>query len=361
MESAFDLKTLPPVNQHPNVLAPWSNWSNEETLHVAVAYSNPLRWNSRRRLMNDFRQHMSTFPNVRLHVGELAYGDRPHEVTGEHAGDVQLRTHSVLFHKENILNRVVATFPENWKYGCYWDADFSCTRHDWALEAVHQLQHSPWVQLFSSYVSMQPPSNGWSPVTSASKSFAATYIGNGHSLPPDGGDYDAGWDYRAKYTTVPPSGPNAKPAWVPVGATGGAWAFTRTAFDAVGGLLDCCILGHADWFMAFGTVSEPTRGTIAHSKFHPHYTAKISGWQERAKAECKANIGVVDQLAVHHFHGSIVKRGYETRDQILVKYKFDPLTDIRRNWQGIYELTGNKPALRDAILRYFLSREEDSR
>jgi hypothetical protein len=42
-------------------------------------------------------------------------------------------------------------------------------------------------------------------------------------------------------------------AW-PVGATGGAWAFRRSAFDAVGGLLDTCILGSADWHMAFGLV-----------------------------------------------------------------------------------------------------------
>jgi hypothetical protein len=44
----------------------------------------------------------------------------------------------------------------------------------------------------------------------------------------------------------------AKGAGWTVGATGGAWAFRRPAFDAVGGLLDTCILGSADWHMAFG-------------------------------------------------------------------------------------------------------------
>ena len=34
-------------------------------------------------------------------------------------------------------------------------------------------------------------------------------------------------------------------------------------------------------------------------------------------------------------------------------------TEIRRNYQGIYELTGNKPGLRDAIRRYFIARQED--
>ena len=342
------------MNLHPDVHAPWSQWSNEQTLHVAVAYSNPFRWQSRRRLMNDFRTQMSKQPNVALHVGELAYGDRPFEVTGDHPGDVQFRCHSELFHKENILNEVIKTFPADWKYGCYWDADFSMTRNDWALETIHQLQHSPWVQPFSTYTNLGPKTHGVTAPAAIAKSFAATYIGNGYRLPPAGGDYDAGWDYRAKYhVNAPP------PPWVPVGATGGAWAFTKEAFDRAGGLLDVCILGHGDWFMAFGLVSQPTRGTIAASKFEHHYAAAIAAWQERAGAAFAKDIGCTDQFAVHHFHGTLQKRGYETRDAILVKYQFNPLTDLRRNSQGIYELTGNKPALRDAIRGYFLSRDED--
>jgi hypothetical protein len=136
---------------HPDVHLPWQNWSNEATLHVACAYSNPLRWRTRRVLMNDFRQHMASSPNVVLHAGELAYGERPFEVTGLDPGDVQLRTSDELWHKENLLNAVIKRFPADWKYGAWIDADFHMTRRDWALEAIHQLQHFDFVQLFSSY------------------------------------------------------------------------------------------------------------------------------------------------------------------------------------------------------------------
>src|ERR1017187_6574648 len=91
---------------HPDVHSPWSPWSESETLHVACAYNNPFRWQARRRLMNDFRYHMSCSPNVVLHVGELAYGDRPFEVTGNDPLDIQLRTEHELWHKENLLNAV---------------------------------------------------------------------------------------------------------------------------------------------------------------------------------------------------------------------------------------------------------------
>ena len=137
--------------QHPDVHTPWRAWSEEQTLHVAVAYSNPVRWTTRRVLMNDFCRHMRASANVLLHTGELAYGDRPFEVTGDDPNDVQLRTSHELWHKENILNIVVQRFPPNWRYGAVIDGDFHMTRRDWALEAIHQLQHYDFVQLFSSY------------------------------------------------------------------------------------------------------------------------------------------------------------------------------------------------------------------
>lgn len=329
---------------HPNVHQPWQQWSSDQTLHVAAAYSNPFRWRARRELFNDFCQHMRTQKNVVLHVGELAYGDRPFEVTGSDSTDVQLRTGAELFHKENILNEVIKTFPPDWKYGAYCDGDFTFTRNDWGIEAIHLLQHYAFVQLFSSYICLTAKGYGGYVPGGVSKSFAEVYTENQHCLPGHIHQNGFGMKYGCE--------------WKPVGATGGCWGFTRAAFECVGGLMDQAILGHADWFMAFGLVSEPTRGTVADRKYHPHYLAMINEWQIRA-AELKRNIGVLAQFALHHFHGSMKNRGYESRDEILVKYQFDPVADLRKNYQGIYELTGNKPGLRDAIRRYFIARRED--
>jgi hypothetical protein len=337
--------------EHPNVPQPWQQWSDDQVLHVASAYSNPFRWRTRRVLFNDFRQHMKAQSNVKLYVGELAYGARPFEVTGGNQGDAQFRTTSELFHKENILNETVKTFDTDWQYGAVVDGDFTFTRQDWAIEAIHLLQHYDFVQLFSTYTDLSASGYGGNAPGRVAKSFAETYVENNHSLPPgwvDPTGFESGYGYGYD-------------GWQSPGATGGAWAFRRSAFDTVGGLMDQAILGHGDWFMAFGLVSAPlaVQGTVAERRYHPHYVAMISGWQNRG-ALLKKNIGVVDQFALHHFHGSKINRGYESRDEILVKYQFDPVADIRRNSQGIYELTGNKPALRDAIRRYFIARQEDS-
>lgn len=329
---------------HPNVHRPWQEWSNEETLHIAVAYSNPYRWRTRRHLFNDFKHHIERTPNVVLHVGELAYGERPFEVTDScNPNDIQFRTNCELFHKENILNEIIKRFPHHWKYGGYIDADFSFTRHDWALETIHKLQHHDFVQLFSTYGDLSHRGYGHNKITRMNSSFAATYVDSGHCLP--GSVNPGGWGM--KYGK-----------WCPVGATGGGWAFTRHGFNTVGGLLDPCILGHADWFMAFGLVCEKAPD-MHDDKYHPNYFGAIDAWQTKA-ALIKKNIGYVDQFAVHHFHGSKKNRGYSTRDQILAKHQFDPINDIRKNWHGIWELCGNKIGLRDDIRAYFLARDEDS-
>lgn len=329
---------------HPNVHVRHQKWSNEQILHIAVPYSNPYRWQTRRRLMNDFRHHMSMTPNVVLHVAELAYGDRDYEVTGDDPNDIQLRTESVLFHKENILNIAISRFPNDWKYGAYVDADFTFTRHDWALETIHQLQHHAFVQPFSTYADLSAKVYGGSKPGPIGKSFAANYIDNNYSIPANAG-------------TVTYSDGNKQGKWIPVGATGGAWAFTRGALDTVGGLMEHCILGHGDWFMTFGLIQKRAMD-MRDSKYHPSYAGMINAWHAKAK-NLSFNIGYVDQFVVHHFHGSKKNRAYSSRDQILVHHQFDPINDLRKNWQGIYELSGNKPKFRDAVRQYFISRNED--
>ena len=340
---------------HPNVHREWSEWSEEQTLYVAVAYSNPFRWSTRRQLMNNIRLKLASQPNVVLYVGELAYGDRPFEVTdSEEPRHIQLRTRHELFHKENILNRVIQAFPPDWKYGAWIDADLEITRYDWALEAIHQLQHYDFVQLFSSYTDLSGPLYGMANLpTRVNTSFIFNYVQRGFQIPD--GYRDGGWKKGSQgvyYEGVVP-----ERRWVGVGATGGAWAFRRSAFETVGGLLDQCILGHADWFMTFGLVCKEAPDMHVPS-YHPDYRSAIFQWQKSA-VKLKANVGYVDAYAIHHWHGSKVHRAYVQRDLILVKHQFCPVSDLRRDWQGIYQLTDDKPGLRDDIRAYFISRQED--
>lgn len=348
--------------RHPDVHKPWSQWSEDQTLHVAVGYSNPFRWRSRRELMNKFRDHMEKQANVVLHVGELAYGDRPWEVTSpERSTDIQLRTAHELFHKENIQNRVIQSFPPGWKYGMTCDADFHLVTVGWALETIHQLQHYDWVQPFSSYTDVTGAVYGMAnlPIR-ANTSFYFNYVQNGYKVSPQYHNGVVGDDGRfighkvEDYESMMTADGKFLRG---TGATGGALAFKREAFERVGGMLDRCILGHADWYMAYQSVGvEPP--DIHTQKYHPAYKHYVSAWGDRAK-RLNRNVGYVDAMALHFFHGSKSRRAYSSRDVILAEEQFDPYSDVHPDSQGILQLAPERWQLRDKLRAYFISRSED--
>ena len=346
---------------HPNVHAEWKEWSEQETLHVISPYFNPLRSRNRRELFHDFSYHMQHAPNVSFWPVELAYGARPFEVTdSSNPQHIQLRTTDILWYKENLINETVKRIPlppvvGQAQYLAYFDGDVTCERHDWALEAIHQLQIFPWVQLFSSFVFHSPDHL---PIHQH-PSYA--YIYNEYAPDPNPpGSTKQTSKGEGGYLGKPPSG-FIRDRRFP-GAPGLGWAFTRAGFDAVGGFLDTCIMGSADWHMALGFTGDEARGANVHD-IHGSgdaYNQSIGLWQRRAFAAIKGKIGYVKQQLTHHWHGDHSKRQYQSRWKILDKNHFDPLVDLQRDSQGLLRYTGNKPQLEREMRDYMLARNDDS-
>ena len=344
--------------QHPDIHSPWSQWSEDQVLHLIIPYSNPWRWCTRRELFNDCYRHFKNSPNVVPYRVEVAFGDRPFEVTGDDPNDLQLRTTDELWIKENCINLVPPRrFPVGWQYGGYVDGDFHFTRYDWALEAVHLLQHYDFVQLFSTYADITGETatswRGHRPYR-LNSTFAWNYLHQEEfrtdQLRRKGPSGDPGY-----YVKMQPSKEFPFGFWP--GAPGGAWAWRRSAFDTVGGLLDTCILGSGDYHMAAGLAM--LTDTHAEMKLPlAGYLRAISEWRDRA-AQLHGNIGCVDNFAVHNWHGNKLSRGYGDRIDILRNFGFDPYRDIQRDWQGLWKWDGRKPKMRDAARKFFIYRDED--
>jgi hypothetical protein len=139
---------------------------------------------------------------------------------------------------------------------------------------------------------------------------------------------------------------------------GFAWAMTRRAFDGIGGLIDFSVLGSADYqmarcFIGHGRTSLP-------KKAHKSYHKAVSEYQRRCDEYIKGDVGVVNGTIIHDWHGSMKNRRYVERWAVLTENKFNPLKDIKRDWQGLYQLNcPDKVGLRDGIRRYFNERNED--
>src|ERR1700733_7361313 len=103
-------------------------------LYVVCCYNNPLRFHRRLELHRKFQAYLAQFADVIPCVGELAYGERPFEVTeASNPYHLQLRTHEILWHKENVLNLLVQRIPEA-KYIAWVDADITFAGPNWASE-----------------------------------------------------------------------------------------------------------------------------------------------------------------------------------------------------------------------------------
>jgi hypothetical protein len=298
-------------------------------LHVVTPVSNPVRYHSRYRLYRQFEQHMLANPNVRLITVELAFGDRAFEVT--EAGNprhVQLRTDDELWHKENMVNLGISRLPADWEYAAWIDADIQFVNPHWAAETIHQLQHHKVVQLFQDAIDLGPTGN----VLQAHKGFAWSYVSGAKP------SYVSG-----KY-----------PFWHP----GYAWAATKEAIDAMGGLIDWAILGAADHHMALAWIGEAKRsmpGGMSQS-----YRDGIMLFQDRCERHIGRDIGFVEGTILHGWHGRKVDRKYGERWDILIQNGFDPRLHLKRDHQGLWQLEEDRIGLRDGIRAYMRGRNEDS-
>jgi hypothetical protein len=301
-------------------------------LYVVAPIVNPSRYRSRYSLYRDFARYITDAGAI-LYTVEAAYGDRDHEVTtDDNPNHIRLRTNHEIWHKENLINIGVSRLPAAWKYVAWIDTDVRFARPDIVAETIHQLQHFSVVQMFAQATDLGPRHQ---PLRSFD-GFAAQWIRRGGDVPSDMGQYGV---------------------WHP----GYAWACRRDAWDHLGGLIDFAIVGSADRYMACGLIGELAQSLSPDIVTAcPAYTDWCMAWQERAETHVRRDIGFVDGLLLHYFHGAKSKRGYGNRSDILWKNQFDPVQDIKRDWQGLWQLTGHKPSLRDALRAYFRARDEDS-
>jgi hypothetical protein len=82
-------------------------------------------------------------------------------------------------------------------------------------------------------------------------------------------------------------------------------------------------------------------------------------WGKRAEI-LQPKIGYVPGLITHFWHGPKANRRYLDRWQILNDNHFDPALDLKRDAQGLYQLSGRNKKLIADLMAYFRQRNEDA-
>lgn len=306
-------------------------------LYVVTPVINASRYRSRWKHYCDFERMVQASGAI-LYTVEVAFGDRDFVVTkADDPRHLQLRTSHELWLKERAINLGVGRLPTTWQYVAWIDADCLFLRSDWANETLHQLQHSPIVQLWSQMVDLDKDFQITSKIL---VSFASIHL-DSVSLP---GDYATSQTY---------------------GCPGLAWATCRQVWDQLGGLLDCAILGAGDWYFANCIVGQVPGMIKIRKDFTPAFARWVSDYEQRVRRASwrgravLGNIGMVKGAVAHFWHGRRHNRGYGTRAKILTTHQFDPSRDLCPDWQGLYQLTDRCPQMRREIQAYFAARKED--
>ena len=310
---------------HP-VHSPVLNCKGERSkLYVITPIINGVRYKSRYDLYQNFKNMVHASDAI-LYTVEVAFGNRPFVVTRrEDETNIQLRTNCELWHKENAINVAIQNLPDDWEYVAWVDADITFCRPDWVNETMHQLQHYDFIQMFSHAQDLDPNYN----VIQSHKGFAYSYI-NSLSCTKDYSNWHPGF----------------------------AWAARRQAIDDVGCLIDFAILGAADRHMAFALINK-IEDTIP-DDMAPQYKQELLMWQDRCNEFIKKNIGFMSGTINHSWHGKKTDRRYRDRWKILTENQYNPDTDLKKDWQGLWQLTNRSQKLRDSIRDYFRQRREDS-
>lgn len=295
--------------------------TTDSKLYVITVISNPARFNTRYKLFNEFCERMKLENNIVLVTVELQQRARPFITDSA----IKLRTDHEIWYKENLINIAVTHLPDDWEYMAWIDADIEFQNKDWVLETIEQLQTYKIIQLFSHAIDMGVKKE----TLQVHIGFAYQYVNGEKWLGP-------------KYS-----------AWHP----GYAWACRRSAYNEIGGLMEFPILGSADHHMALAFIGLVEK--YLNSKLHDNYKLLCKIFQNRCNKYIRGNIGFLHGTILHHFHGNKVDRQYQDRWKILINNNFDPLEDIKKDCNNLWQLEPDKISLRDEIRMYFRQRNED--
>ena len=259
------------------------------------------------------------------------YGDAPPVYAGlPGVTHHHLQAKTVVWVKEALINAAIARLPRGWKNVAWIDGDLQFASPGWAAETVYALQHYDFVQPWE----------------------------HCYDLGPFGEHLELHHSFGRQWIKEPETCARMGASGYRFAHPGYAWAATRAALEATGGLIDTAPLGAADHHMALaliGRAALSVPGTMTEG-----YRRPILDWQDRAARHVAGNLGYVPGTIRHQFHGAKAGRAYVSRWDILARHGFDPGVDLKRNTSGLPELAGNKPALRRDIMAYFADRGEDA-
>jgi hypothetical protein len=299
-------------------------------LGFVVAYFNYCGYQKLRQNMLEFLDRWRWMEG-RLLVVELAYGDKPWELSGKATNLLQLRSDSVLWHKEAMINAGTKILRERGFENVGWldgDVEILGDGEEWYYLTNKALRRRKLVQCFENV------EHRYDDDTLRAQGCMAEALAPGADL-------------------------------IKCYKTGLGWAVRGDVWDRCG-WFDLGLLGSGDRLAYLAAMPEgrlPDAGRIMQflaTGVRP-FLQEWERWAADWRGAIGGSVGYVHGYTMRaHPHGALSERGYYRREMDLQKIGFDPAKDVERDANGLLQWSPTvRPGLPELAKQYFVNRRDD--
>jgi len=309
-------------------------YTNHPDAVIVACFYNPQ--NSPYRL-KAFKTFYESIKHLNHKIVECVIGDNAEFQLPVSLNIERIRTHSLLWHKEGLLNYVIKKLNPQFKFVFWIDTDIIFTNKEWLVDSVNKLQNSKIIQPFEFCIHLEKDEHHPSFDVESYKSFDKPYA-MGEKI----------WRGFA-YNYITNKKLHNSENYDTHGHVGFAWGMQRAALDKIL-LYDKALIGGGDHVMAHAAVNQ-----IPHTCITNAFKADIdtiTEWSKQFFLQTKGLLNYTKGDVYHIWHGELEKRQYLKR----VK-EFTPKAKkiITRDSNGLYYT--NSSDILDYTNNYFVTRE----
>lgn len=316
-----------------------------------TTYYNPENYSSRYENFKIFREKLG----IPLIVVEFSSSGKFQLGIEDATILIQIPEGDILWQKERLLNIALSKIPDEVENVAWLDCDIIFSDTLWYEKAEKLLEKMKVIQLYSHMIHLSP--GKLSP--SDNNIFRSSVVKN---------IKDFGFDPKKDTTFITISVQTGD-----VESThkepGFAWAakkdmilkFGLWDLNIIGGgdnAFVCALYGEFDKFIDHNW-TYPSFFRRKKTKYYDTIKKMYFDWAIPLNMEVSNNIDCLDSTIYHLYHGDLKDRYYYKRYMDVAKIGFNPLSDIKINEHGAFELTDNFK-LKNYLKKYFKIRNEDN-
>ena len=308
------------------------------SLYCIVPYYNLLGLVSRYENFCVFYHRMMQ-QGANMLFADLALHDRAlqlNQLVPKEQLPVQVCCNHILWQKENLLTRLLQELPDDCDKVCWVDSDILFQNDNWQAKICEELLYYRLVQGFS-FAGMLPK--------------GVEFIDDIdiNSFPTGFNDCHKVYGYLCGIFHPQIKQDNGHPGFV--------WAARRELLEEIG-FYNECVFGGADYLMARAALYRQYSPAIC-ERYSRFQLASYFAWAQRCCEAVDMSVGVAHNIIYHLYHGSIRRRGHDSRLQTLRNVEYDPRRDLSMLDNGMWTVTDEGKRLLTPAREFFSNRGED--